>query len=146
MVRKRTLLRFKGRRDFLLPAVLLVFFFVKQSESVQHRRVLDREQHGVFHRGAISMFMRRPGRQRYDVAFAPIELFAIDDRRAFAFDDVVDRAAGVAMGFGVFVWPEHLRAARHRRHHRAAGLRVAVFQRDAVERAAVVMAQCSERS
>src|SRR5262245_18707712 len=89
--------------------------------------------------------MQRPGRQSDDVAFSPDEALAIDNRRAFTSNDVVDGAAGMAVRLRMFTRAEHLRPACHRRHHRAARLWMAVFECNAVEGASFMVMECAER-
>ena len=72
------------------------------------------------------MFVERPGRQSDDVSFVPDEALPIDNSRAFAFNDVVDCAAGMTVRLRMLARAQQLRPASHRRHHRAACLRVAV--------------------
>src|SRR5262245_20193157 len=90
------------------------------------------------------MLVQRPGRQSNDVAFTPDEAFPIDDRRPFALNDMVNGAACMAMRFCRFAWAKHLRPAGHRRHHWAAGLRMAIFECNAVEGTSLVIAERSQ--
>ena len=39
--------RFKRRRHLLMPAGLFEFFFVIETERLEHRQILNREQHGI---------------------------------------------------------------------------------------------------
>src|SRR5262245_30698919 len=89
--------------------------------------------------------MQCPGRQSDDVAFSPDEALAIDNRRSFPSNDVVDGAAGMAVRLRVFARAEHLRPAGHCRHHRAARLRMAVFECNAVEGASFMVMERAER-
>src|SRR5215469_857774 len=87
------------------------------------------------------MLVERPRRESDDIALAPNETLAVDDRCALTLDDVIDRASGMPVRLGALARPQKLRAASHRRQYRAARLRVAVFQRDAVESTAFMIAQ-----
>src|SRR5262249_26498460 len=89
--------------------------------------------------------MQRPGRQSDDVTFTPDEALAIDNRRSFPSNDVVDSAAGMAVRLRMFARAEHLRPAGHRRHHRAARLRMAVFECNAVEEASFMVMERAQR-
>src|SRR5215510_6056608 len=89
--------------------------------------------------------MQRPGWERDDVALTPTELLAIDDRRTFAFDDIINCAAGMTVRLCAFFGSEQLRPAGHRRHNRAASLRVAIFQCYAVKWAPVLTPQRAKR-
>src|SRR5690349_18553434 len=138
-------MRGKSRGDFLAPAVVGEVLFVIETERLEHRRVVDREEHRVFRRGSIRVLVQRPGGLRDDAAFAPFKALAVDDRLAFAFDDVINRAAGVAMCARALARTQHLNLARHRRHHGSAGLRVAIFEADAVIGTAFLIAHRLQR-
>src|SRR5262245_15216752 len=89
--------------------------------------------------------MQCPGRQSDDVAFSPDEALAIDNRRAFPSNDVVDGTASMAVRLRMFTRAQHLRPAGHRRHHRTARLRMAVFECNAVEGASFMVMERAER-
>src|SRR4029077_18040663 len=91
------------------------------------------------------MLVQRPGRESDDIALAPDETLAVDDRRSLAFHHMINRAAGMPVRFSVLAGPQQLRAAGHRWQYRSAGLRMAVFQRNAIESAALMIAQRIER-
>ena len=128
-----------------MPAALGERFLVIEAERIQHRQILNREQHGIRIRRRVRVLVQRPGRQGDNIALAPFELLPVDDRRACAVDYIVDGAAGMAVRLGALAGPQQLNHAGHRRQHRAAGLGMTVFQQDAVESAAFMIAQRCER-
>ena len=67
-----------------------------------------------------------------DVALVPFEPLAVDDRRALAAEDLVDRRADVAMILGLLHRLEELDLAGEGRERRPARHRVRVGQQDPV--------------
>ena len=57
------------------------------------------------------MLVQRPRRNRENIALAPIETLAVDDGRTFAPNDVVDRAAGMAVRLGMLAGAQELDAS-----------------------------------
>src|SRR5688572_11335114 len=100
--------RLERRGHLLMSTVFFEFFLVIKSERGEHRQVLNRKQHGVRAFRSVSVLVQRPRRDGKDVAFPPIEPLAVDDGEAFTLRDVVDRAAGVPMRFGVLARSEQL--------------------------------------
>src|SRR4030095_10323142 len=141
---RRCLIRRKVRSHFLMAAIFAEGLFVVEAQRLEHRRILDREEHGILAWRGVSMLMQRPRRQSDDVSFAPDEALPVDNRRAFPSNDVVDGAAGMAVRLRTFARAQHLRPTGHRRHNRAACLRMAVFEGDAVKGASLMFAQRAE--
>src|SRR6185369_7934316 len=112
------------------PDVRLLGLLAVEAERLEHRAVADREEDCIL-RAGVRVRVACPGGQRDDVALLPVEGLAFDHAAAFALHDVEHRAARNAAGFQLLAPADHLHAAGHRRHHRAAGLRIGVFQRDA---------------
>ena len=87
------------------------------------------------------MLMQRPRRQCEDIALAPIETLSVDDREAGATYHVVHGAASMAMRPGVLAGSQLLNHTGHRRQYGAAGLRMSVFEQNAILSAAIMLAQ-----
>src|SRR5436190_561682 len=115
-----------------------------EAERLEHRSVADREEDRVLC-AAVRVRVLRPGRQRDDVALLPIEGLAFDHAAPLALDDMEYRAAGHATRLQLLALAHELHAARHGRHHRAAGLRIGVLEADALVRRAIALAQLVQR-
>src|SRR5262249_28589325 len=118
--------------DRLVAVVVREGLLAIEAERLEYGPVLDGEQDGIVLRRDVGVLVQRPGREDEDVAPAPREAAAIDDRLASALDHVVHGAARVAMGPRALSRAEHLDPAGHRRQDRSARLRMRVFERDTV--------------
>ena len=105
--------RLKCPGDLLVAAVVGVRFFAIQAQRLQYRAVVVGEQHRF---GICDVLMYRPRRHHKGVLLAPIEPQAVDDRTPVAADDVVNRAAGVAMCLRVAALGQYLSKAGDGRH------------------------------
>src|SRR5690349_22869835 len=101
-----------------------------EAERLEHRAIADREEDRVL-RSGVRVGVLGPGRQRDDVALLPVEGLALDHAASLALHDVKHRAAGDAPGLELLALAQHLHAAGHGRHHRAAGLGIGVLEADA---------------
>src|SRR5215831_4507134 len=77
-------LRREGRRDDLVAVVVRQGLLLVEAERIEDGPVLDREQDGVVGRRDVGVLMKSPRRQHEDVALAPCESAAVDDRLARA--------------------------------------------------------------
>src|SRR6266850_6872744 len=127
-----------------VPSTELFSLLAVEAEGLEHRAVADREQDRVLAAG-VRVGVLRPGGQRDDVALLPVEGLAFDHAAPLALHDMEHRAAGDAARLQLLALADQLHAARHRRHHRAAGLRVGVLERDALAGRAVAIAQRVQR-
>src|SRR3989441_984178 len=130
--------------NVLVPAVLGERFFSVEAERLDHRLVVDRKEDRILFSG-IGVLVQRPRRKREDVALAPVVGLTVDDAAALSLRDAEDGAAGDPPGPQPLSDTDELHAAADRRQHRAAGLRMRVFERDSLERAAVTIAQRVQR-
>ena len=85
---------------------------------------------------AVAVTMPMPERNGKRVAALPLVASVVDDRESFASENMVDRAAGVAMRLGLLSGTEHLKLAGNGRQGRASINRVYKSQENPVVRVA----------
>src|SRR5712664_3729981 len=105
----------EGRGHRLVASVLRELLLPVETQRLEHRSILDREEDRRVSRGKIGVLVQGPGRERDDVSPIPREARAVDDRLSAPLDDVVDGAAGVAVRLESRAGTEHLDPAPHRR-------------------------------
>src|SRR5207249_5252989 len=126
--------------NMLMPAVLDERFLAVEAERLDHRTVVNREEDRIFLSG-IGVLVQRPRGQREDVALAPVVRLAVDDRAALSLRDAEHGAAGDPPRAQPLAGTDELHPAAEGRQHRAAGLRMRVFERHAFIRRAIAIAQ-----
>src|SRR6267143_6083144 len=130
--------------NVLVPAVLGERFLAVEAERLDHRPVVDRKEDGVFLSG-VGVLVQRPRRKRQDVALAPVVGLAVDDGAALSLRDAEHGAAGDPPSPQPLAGTDELYPAAEGRQHRAAGLRMRVFERHAFIRRAIAIAQSAQR-
>src|ERR1044071_1763737 len=102
------------------------FFFPEQAQAFEHRPIgYGKHDDGGFAREILER-MPVPGRDEKTVPRPPGEIFHCGlrfsyARNSLALDDMIDRAAGMAMWSGAFAGRNHLNPTADRRHGCAAG-------------------------
>src|SRR5436190_24231610 len=92
-------------------ARLVLNLFPIQPQRLQRGPVVHREQNRVVAQ-LVLVVVPAPRRDDEDVALRPLEALAVDDRRAFAAEDLVDGRADVAVALRLEPGREELQLAR----------------------------------